>query len=164
MSLVTPQHVGSSRIGDQTHVPCTGRRILNHWMTREVWKWNIWFHFDPWVGKIPWRRVWQPTPVFLPGESHGQSLEGYSPWGRKESDTTEQLTDAHKITSSTLASQWSLFSLTSGQFHSWLPFCYAFPHLVIPSQVSLWFFKYSAQVLLSQRESQGPCGFSDIGQ
>ena len=36
--------------------------------------------FDPWVGKIPWKREWQPTPVFLPGESHGQgSLEGYSP-------------------------------------------------------------------------------------
>ena len=36
--------------------------------------------FDPWVGKIPWRRAWQPTPVFLPGESHGQrSLGGYSP-------------------------------------------------------------------------------------
>ena len=37
---------------------------------------------DPWVGKIPWRRAWQPTPVFLPGESHGQrSLEGYHPLG-----------------------------------------------------------------------------------
>ena len=36
--------------------------------------------FDPWVGKIPWRRKWQPTPVFLPGKSHGQrSLVGYSP-------------------------------------------------------------------------------------
>ena len=46
--------------------------------------------FDPWVGKIPWRRKRQPTPVFLPGESHGQrSLAGYSPWGCKESDTTE---------------------------------------------------------------------------
>ena len=46
--------------------------------------------FDPWVGKIPWRRVWQPTPVFLPGESHGQrSLVGCSPWCRKESDTTD---------------------------------------------------------------------------
>ena len=48
------------------------------------------------AGSIPgWgrshRRVWQPTPVFLPGASHGQrSLAGYSPWGRKESDTTEQ--------------------------------------------------------------------------
>ena len=40
--------------------------------------------FNPWVGKIPWRRKWQPTPVFLPGESHGQrSLVGPSPWGRK---------------------------------------------------------------------------------
>ena len=49
--------------------------------------------FDPWVRKIPWRREWQPTPLFLPGEFHGQrSPEGYSPWGRKESDTTELLT------------------------------------------------------------------------
>ena len=46
--------------------------------------------FDPWVRKIPWRRAWKPTPVFLPGESHGQrSLVGYSLWGYKESDTTE---------------------------------------------------------------------------
>jgi len=43
--------------------------------TKEMW-------FSPWVGKIPWRRAWQPTPVFLPGESHGQrSLVGYRPWG-----------------------------------------------------------------------------------
>ena len=48
--------------------------------------------FNP-CGKIPWRRRWQPTPVFLPGESNGQrSLVGYSPWGHKESDMTEQLT------------------------------------------------------------------------
>ena len=40
--------------------------------------------FSPWSGKIPWSRTWQPTLVFLPGESHGQrSLEGYSPWGRR---------------------------------------------------------------------------------
>ena len=45
--------------------------------------------FDPWVRKIPWRRKWQPAPVFLPGEPHGQrSLVGYSPWGT-ESDVTE---------------------------------------------------------------------------
>ena len=44
---------------------------------------------NPWVGKIPWRRAWPPTPVFLRGESHGQNrLAGYSPWGHKESDTT----------------------------------------------------------------------------
>ena len=46
--------------------------------------------FSPWVRKICWRRAWQSTPVFLPGESHGQmSLAGYSSWGCKESDTTE---------------------------------------------------------------------------
>ena len=47
--------------------------------------------FNPWVRKIPWRRKWQPTPVFLPGKSHGQrSLVGYSPWGQSESNMTEQ--------------------------------------------------------------------------
>ena len=45
---------------------------------------------DSWVHKIPWSRKWQPTPVFLPGKSHGQrSLAGYGPWGPKESDMTE---------------------------------------------------------------------------
>ena len=48
---------------------------------------------DPWVRKIPWRRAWQPTPVFLPGEFHGQrSLAGNNPWNHKESDMTEWLT------------------------------------------------------------------------
>ena len=48
--------------------------------------------FDPWVGKIPWRREWQPTPVLLPGKFHAQrSLVGYRPWGWKELDTTERL-------------------------------------------------------------------------
>ena len=48
--------------------------------------------FNPLVGKIPWRRKWQSTPVFLPGKSHGlRILVGYSLWGRKESDTTERL-------------------------------------------------------------------------
>ena len=46
--------------------------------------------FDLWVGKISWRREWLPTPVFLPGKSHGQrSLAGYSPWDGKELNTTE---------------------------------------------------------------------------
>ena len=52
--------------------------------------------FDYCVGKIPWRRAWQPAPVLLPGESHGQrSLVGYSPWGRKESDTADRPSTAH---------------------------------------------------------------------
>ena len=49
--------------------------------------------FDPWVGKIPWRRKWQPISVFLPGKSHGwRSLAGYTPGGDKDSDTTDQQT------------------------------------------------------------------------
>ena len=52
--------------------------------------------FNPWVGKIPWRRKWQPTPVSLSGKSHGQrSLVGDRPWGRKESGTIERLTLTH---------------------------------------------------------------------
>ena len=58
---------------------------------------SIWWSF-----LIPiWRRKWQPTPVFLPGEFHGQrSLVGSSPWSRKESDTTEQLSLTHSYTNS----------------------------------------------------------------
>ena len=56
--------------------------------------------FDPWVGKILWRRKWQPTLVFLLGEPHGlRSLVGYSPQGRRELDTTEQL---HSLTCTAL--------------------------------------------------------------
>ena len=52
--------------------------------------------FDLWVGMIPLRRKWQPTPVFLPGMFHGQrSLGSYSLWSPKESDTTERLTHMH---------------------------------------------------------------------
>ena len=54
-----------------------------------IWETQV----DPWVGKIPWRRKWQPASVCLPGKSQGRrSLVGYSPWGCKESDTTEWLT------------------------------------------------------------------------
>ena len=55
---------------------------------------EIWI--DPWIRKIPWRRGWQSTPVFLPGKFYGQrSLMAYSQRGRKESDMTEQLTLSH---------------------------------------------------------------------
>ena len=56
--------------------------------------------FGPWVGKIPCRREWLLSPVFLPGEFHGQrSLEGYSPWDHKESDMTEHLNFCFLFTS-----------------------------------------------------------------
>ena len=54
--------------------------------------------FSPWVGKIPWRSKWQPTPVLLPGESPWtKEPAGYGPWGRKELGTTEQLNTARYI-------------------------------------------------------------------
>ena len=60
---------------------CQCRRLKKH-------------RFNPWVRKVPWRRALQPTPVFLPGEPHGQrSLVGYSPWGRTESEATDKLLD-----------------------------------------------------------------------
>ena len=63
--------------------------------------------FHPWVGKIPWKRKWQPTPVFLPGKPHGQrSLMGYSPWGCKELDMTD-----HKSIWNTCFSDHSLPAL-----------------------------------------------------
>ena len=62
--------------------------------------------FDPWVGKIPWRRKWQSTPVLLPGKSHGQrNLVGYSPWGCKELDMTKRL---HRETQ--IKVQWGIIS------------------------------------------------------
>ena len=65
--------------------------------------------FDPWVGKIPWGSKWQPTPVFFPGKSQGQRrLAGYSPWGHKGSDTTE---DAHTHTSGSSLS-YSIYFLS----------------------------------------------------
>ena len=76
--------------------------------------------FDPWVRKIPWRREWQPTSVFLPGESHGQrSLAGYGPWGCKESDTLEWLTHAYYM-SWPLHSKWRkwIHTFIQGYFRS----------------------------------------------
>ena len=68
---------------------------LNIYMVAQMIK-SLPARFNPLVRKIPWRRKWQPTPLFLPGKSHGQrGLEGYSPWGCKESDITEQLTCIH---------------------------------------------------------------------
>ena len=80
--------------------PLTGPVVLCFLVCRPWWlrRWRICLQcrgpgFDPWVGKIPWRREWQPTPVFLPWKLQGQRrLMGYSRWGHKEPNMTERLT------------------------------------------------------------------------
>ena len=72
------------KYGDGTSL--VAQTVKNPPAVQETW-------FDPWVGKIGWRRERLPTTVFLSGEFHGQrSLVGYSPWGHRESDMTERLT------------------------------------------------------------------------
>ena len=77
--------------------------------------------FNPWVGKMPWRRKWQPTPVFLPGGSHGQrSLVGCSPWGHKKLDTTKRLHFPFLLWDR-MAWSWCFECWVSSQvFHSYL--------------------------------------------
>ena len=101
-SLPTPVFLGfpGGSAGKQSHLQC-GRP-----------------GFDPWVGKIPWRRERLPTPVFWPGEFHGL----YSPWGRKELDTTEKL-------------PLSLYSIVDVMCLSWTHFeSSVTPHIVGPSE------------------------------
>ena len=81
--------------------------------------------FDPWIGKMPWRRVWQSTPVFLPGEFHGQrNLAGYSPQGRKEAATTEMTWHTHRPSSfclPPLQSQHYTLGFCKGRVHFQIP-------------------------------------------
>ena len=71
--------------------------LIHYWASLVAQRYRVWMQcrrlrrcgFYPWVRKIPWRRAWQSTPVFLPGESSGKmSLTGYGPWCDKESDMT----------------------------------------------------------------------------
>ena len=96
--------------------------------------------FDPWVRKIPWRRKWQPTPVFLPGQFRGQrSLTGYSPWGHRQTDTTEH---------TCMLTAWSIPTLLSlGKEETQ---CASTP--LCPRQVCI-----SATVLQFQWDSQPKC-------
>ena len=100
--------------------------------------------FDPWVGKIPWRREQLPTPVFWPGEFHGL----YSTWGRKESDTTEPLSlwNCHGTSGcvislvdwglrSSLVSSWSRLILIACV----LGLCHSFKSCVLPLSLLLQF-------------------------
>ena len=80
---------------------------------------RLWF--NPWSRKIPWRRKWQPTPIFLPGKSHGQSsLVGYSPWGHKrvryEWTTTNEY---HSTTNRPLLCMFSSISISLSTYIQW---------------------------------------------
>ena len=113
--------------------------------------------FNPWLRKIPWRRKWQPTPVFFPEEFHGQrSLAVYSPWGRKQLDITECLSHTHSINWMSVLTLKSLlvWVLTeSGSFcssldhHSIPRFYYSSSHTVVP-QYMLSYFKLYITVIL----------------
>ena len=81
-SVAIPFSKGSSQPRDWTQVSLSAGRFFTSWATR-----GRRLGFDSWIGKIPWRRERLPTPVFWPRKFHGL----YSPWGCKESDTTEQL-------------------------------------------------------------------------
>ena len=122
------QRVGHDRDGttadDETQsLPNTGAsglwNLLPWWLRRQ----RICLQcgrprFDPWAGKIPWRRERQPTPVFLPGEFHGErNLAGYSPWGRRELDKTDVL--VQHLHSFTLAAQSCV--LVHQLWSSWNP-------------------------------------------
>ena len=110
--LAVPFSRGSSQPRDQIQVSCIAGRYFTIWATRETLAPDSFFVFCCLLTLIVswqnakktfakqscnlWRRQWHPTPVLLPGEFHGQrSLEGYSPWGHKESDMTEWLTHTH---------------------------------------------------------------------
>ena len=85
---------------------------------------------DLWVRKIHWSRKWQPTPVFLHGKVQGQrSLAGYSPWGCKQSDTTEQLNDSLDINTLVVGFKLSTTSL----LNSW-----KYTLVLISSSIPLW--------------------------
>ena len=106
----------------------------------------------PWVKKISWSRKWQPTPVFLPGELHGQrSLVGYSPWGHKELDTTEwlilsflfpykmdkKIDSAHSILNDVCKYSSSLFFLTRYRTEFHLPFEVRRAHMTRTGQMDV---------------------------
>ena len=99
--------------------PCQCRRYKRH-------------RFDPWVGKILWRRARQPTPVFFPGESHRQkSLAVYSPWGHKELDKTEATSHACRYKANRfLVTEMFLRNTFSSQIEEKLTHMSCFGHLM----------------------------------
>ena len=119
--------------------------------------------FNPWVGKIPWRRKWQLTPVFFPGEFHGhRSLAGYSPQGLKEWDTTEQLSlyAWHCLVFNipappSLSTSWSFViprpAASSVRSSAWMPTSWSTPlsSFSVSSSFFFSFFLFSSSFPLS---------------
>jgi len=84
------------------------------WRRGQVWGWASLACWK--LERLPWRREWQPTPVFLPGEFHGQrSLGGYSPGGHKELNVTEQLRHTEQLRTVRLTVSWIPVPLISTQ-------------------------------------------------
>ena len=120
--------------------------------------------FDPHVGKIPWRRAWLPTPVFLPGKSHGQrSLVGYSPWGHRirhnwmTSTFTFQHYHIHTITSSGWRMAFGVaggnsFHLPQNLFHSTLLYSIYFSSLIT---ICFKNRKFSLQICMQKCNQEG---------
>ena len=85
--------MGSHRVGHDWSDSAAAAANTKYFCVLETLNISMCLVFYTHLLTFPWSRKWQPTPVFLPGESHGQrSLAGYSPWGCKESDTIEWLT------------------------------------------------------------------------
>ena len=112
--------------------------------------------FHPWVGKIPWSRKWQPTPVLLPGKFQGQrSLAGYSPWRRKELDTTWAQGDHFSLSAVSvllfLSPNWF------GLFNDWWP-------LPFPSQLPWTSGVLSSSIYVALQELTLLCVFSTLSK
>ena len=99
-SLLVKCHLLSSNPHLNCHLPMCLKQMAQLVENLSTYRRHRRRRFEPWIRKIPWRRKLQPTPVFLPEKSHVQrSLVGCSPWGHKESDTTEQNTQTKCLTS-----------------------------------------------------------------
>ena len=138
MSYIVPGGHGDPRMGFKyisihTHTHTHTHTYLERASLVAQMEKNLPAVFNPWVGKISWRRKWQPTPVFLPGEFHGhRSLVGYSKWGRKELDMTERLTHTHTLWKQDSPAEISpgcscpyFASVSSVSRSSWLPSLFA---------------------------------------
>ena len=105
---------------------------------------------DRWVRKIPWRRAWQPTPEFLPGESPGQrSLAGYSPWACKESGMTEWLSTHTKLWLVWSIQTTKTFSGSTIRLRCFLIIC-VFTGAVLSISFKNFFFAVTAWLLVQE--------------